>query len=160
MPKSCLKSRTLRCTLIFSSSSKSLIFFDHFDANVKNGGEMELLILVWIRHRVKLQQKLKQSNQKLRNKEYNICIAVRMNLDLVKQGPRQSWPRNTIDATEKVAPGSFFFLVLGFCFSFSFSFSCCVWKTKPDCAILCYHNFCTKFQTKAKICQSLNLNTW
>ena len=32
-----------------------------------------------------------------------------MNLDLVKQGPRQSWPRNTIDATEsaKVAPGSF-----------------------------------------------------
>ena len=25
-----------------------------------------------------------------------------------QEGPRQSWPRNTIDATEKVAPGSFF----------------------------------------------------
>lgn len=24
-----------------------------------------------------------------------------------QEGPRQSWPRNTIDATEKVAPGSF-----------------------------------------------------
>lgn len=42
MPKSCLKSRTLRCTLIFSSSSKSLIFFDHFDANVKKGGTLDL----------------------------------------------------------------------------------------------------------------------
>ena len=44
MPKSCLKSRTLRCTLIFSSSSKSLIFFDHFDANAmsRKGGTPDL----------------------------------------------------------------------------------------------------------------------
>ena len=67
-----------------------------------------------------------------------------MNLDLIKQGPRQSWPRNTIDATEKVAPGSFY-LVL--CFSFNVL---CVEEKKPDCAILCYHNFCQNSKQRPK----------
>jgi len=76
-----------------------------------------------------------------------------MNLDLVKQGPRQSWPRNTIDATEKVAPGSFY-LVL--CFSFNVL---CVEEKKTRLCNSLLSQFLPKFQTKAKIFQSSNFKT-
>ena len=70
-----------------------------------------------------------------------------MNLDLVKQGPRQSWPRNTIDATEKVAPGSFS--------GPQFQFQCAVCGKENQ---IVQFFVITIFAQNSK--QSLNLNTW
>jgi len=57
MPKSCSITRTVQNLLIFS---QQMCFFDQFDAKKKG----KFLLLVLIRHHVKLQYELEKSNTK------------------------------------------------------------------------------------------------